>query len=1098
MRVDKKKQSTMSRAGLLFGAAVAAMAGVAHAQQAPATPSAAADDEEIIVTGSRLKRGAAEAPQPLIQLSREDLLQSGEANVIDYLADLPALQNSFVSEDSTGGSLGTGGLSLLDLRNLGVNRTLVLIDGRRQVGSAYFASSAVDVDTIPRLLIENVEVITGGSSAVYGADAVTGVVNFQLRKDFEGLEVDSAITQLTQDGPLNGRLSTLWGKNFLDDRLNVYVSGEYERNQEVTNLDLDWVKSERITLQNDLDPTNAANGPISDGVPDIILGSGYGSIFRTRGGTLTLARTLQPSALSDPDIPVTACNAPTTADPFNGNCFIADPGFSFTFDSNGIARPLNFGTGRASAGANRNSVQNSPDAVPFSQSGSISRLPAAENFRFQTGFNFELTPSLTVFGEAKYVKDLTENSSSPLFFTVGIRPFTATEAPRFSAATSVNAFSVGLDNAYLDPAIRTLITNNRRQVFSAPTITSPGVQTSTVADQRAQFTNFLNAPPRLQENERELTRIVAGIRGEFDQIGFFKNVSYDIGYTMSKQEDLNVENLIDSERYMFAADAVVDTAGVVGPAGQIVCRVRILAAQGVPIALGADIQRNVPIAQRRNYSPTDPAITQCRPLNIFGQNALPAAQLPYLSYQQNRGFASEQQDLLAFASADLFDIKGGGTVRAAFGAEGRKETFSGGQGPSDRANRVIFGNVYTSTPERSYDVAEWFFETDIPLLRDQPGAKVLDFGMAYRQSNYSNIGITDAWNGQAQWRPIDDFMLRYSRGRAVRAPQLNELFRGPAQTFVAITDNCSRPVIDATADPFTRENRNRNCAALGVPTTYIDPNPTQNNPGVNGPNPNLGPEESTSQTFSVIVTPRALPKFELILDYYDIQIDKVVNVVGAQALVNLCVDFASINPAACALLTRNPTTFEISNFIQGGFNYASQRVKGIDFAARYRVDISEIFDRDIGSLDLSLRGNYSIRNQSFLNINDPGQATDTDSIVGEPRVRALIEATYNLKDWAFTWESDYQESQEILDRVVLFNDPDQRSPSLLETGDFWQHDFTARWDFNDNVRLRAGVTNIFDAEPSASVELAAAATSTNIDQFDLFGRRFFIGVNFRR
>lgn len=1104
MRQSKQERSRALRAGMFMGAAFSAFAGLnAQAQQPTVQPVAAVDeaDEEIVVTGSRLRRSAAEAPQPLIQLGREDLLQSGEANVIDYLADLPALQTSFVAEDSTGGSLGTGGLSLLDLRNLGPNRTLVLVDGRRQVGSAYFASSAVDIDTIPRLLIENVEVITGGSSAVYGADAVTGVVNFTLRRDFEGLEIDTSLSQINQDGELNGRLSGLWGANLFDDRLNVYVSGEYERSEEVTNFGLDWIKDERVLLQNDLDPTNVANGPNNDGVQDVILGTGYGNIGRSRGGTLTLARTLQPSALNDPDFPVTPCNTPSAADPFNANCFVNDPGFSFTFNNAGVARALNFGTGRASAGANRNNVQGSPDAFPLSELGSVSRLPEQENYRFQTGFNFALTPAITVFGEAKYVQDFTNNSSSPQFFNVGIRAFTATETTRFTPTTSVNAFSIGLDNAYLDPAIRTLITNNQRAVFAAPTLTAPGAQTSTVADARALFSNIVPNETRLQENERELWRFVGGVRGDVGDVGFLKNVSYEVGYTVSEQEDLNIENLLDSERYAFAADAVVDTAGVLGTAGAIVCRVRLRAAQGVPIPIAADIQRNVPVAQRRNYAPNDPAITQCQPMNIFGAQGIPASLESYLQYQQTRGFASRQEDLLAFASGEFADLWGAGPIRAAIGAEGRKETFSGGIGPSDRANRLIFGNVYTATPEQSYDVGEWFVETDIPLIKDQPGFQLLDFGAAYRVSNYSNIGVTHAWNFQGQWRPVEDIMFRYTRGRAVRAPQLNELFRGPAQTFVAISDNCSRPVIDATADATIRANRNRNCLALGVPATYVDPNPTTNNPGVNGPNPNLREEESTSQTFSVIVSPRVIPNFELILDYYDIQIDDVVSALGVQTLVNLCVDNETINAAACGLFTRNPATFEINNFTQGGFNYASQRVKGMDFAARYRLGLDAVFSGAPGDLQFGLRGNYSIRNQGFFDINDRARATDADGFVGEPRVRLLAETTYERGPWAFTWEADFQSSQEIFDSRVLIDDPDQRAPSLLETDDFWQHDLTARWDVNDNFRMRFGVINLLDEEPSASAELAPTASLSgagSVDQFDLFGRRFFIGVNFRR
>ncbi len=1086
--------------GLLFGAAAVALAGTGTTnaqQQATATPTpvAATEEDVVVVTGSRIRRDATTAPQPLIQLNRDSILNSGEANVVDYLADLPALQASFVAEDTVGGSLGTGGLSLLDLRNFGPNKTLVLVDGRRHVGSAYFASSAVDIDTIPRLLIENVEVITGGSSAVYGADAVVGVVNFILRKDFEGAEFDASLAQINQDGQLDGRLSGLLGHNFLNDRLNVYLSAEYEHSDEVTQKDLDWVKQDRILLQNDLDPSAPDN---NDGVTDVVLGQGYRTIARARGGTLTLARTLQPSATNDPDLPVTAC-AVSAANPFSANCFINDPGFSYTFDGSGVGRPLDFGTGRASAGANRNNVQNSPDGRPLVDLAAVSRLPEQENFRMQTGFNLDVTPWLTAFGEAKYVRDETTSSSSPIFFNIGIRNFSATDTPRFLPTNSVNAFSIGLDNAYLDPAIRTLIASNIRQNYAAPTATAPAVPTTTTADARALYSTLpVGLGTRAQENSRETTRFVGGLRGDLDTFLFLKDFSWEAGYTYAEAEDNNTEALVDSERYAFAADAIVDTAGVLGTPGAIVCRVKLRAAQGVPIPIGADIQRGrTPV---RNYSPADPAIANCVPFNVFGTDTVPDNVKPYILAGQFRGFRTEQEDFLAFASGDLWDLWGAGAIGVAAGFETRKETFSGDRGPLSREDRVIFGNIYTPTPKHSYDVTEYFVETNLPLLTDQPGFKKLEIGGAYRVSNYSNIGVTDAWSLQGTWRPIDDFMFRYSRGRSVRAPQLNELFRGPAQTFVSISDNCSAPVIAATANAQTKANRIANCAALGIPTTYVDPNPTQNNPGVNGPNPNLREEEGTSQTFSFILTPRFLPDLEVVLDYYDIQIGNVINTVGAQNLLNLCVDNVAINAAACSLLTRDPASFEIRNFTQGGFNYASQRAKGLDFAAKYHIDLSEIAKRDVGDLDLGIRGNYSIRRQNFDDVFNPAIATDFDGLVTEPRVRFVLETTYTRGNFAFTWGGDYQTSQEIFDDRVLIDDPDNRSTSLLETGDFWQHDFTLRYEFNDRVRLRAGVINAFDNEPSAAAELAPTASPSaagDVDQFDVFGRRFFVGLNVR-
>jgi len=230
------------------------------------------------VTGWRIRGDPVNAPTPLIQVSREQLLTTGQATVIDYLATIPALSNSQVPSDTTG-VLGIGGLSFANLRSLGAGRTLTLVDGRRHVGSAG-GTLSVDVDTIPRLLIQNVEIITGGASSVYGADAVSGVLNFVLRKDFEGLEIDANYGQINQDGEASQRISALLGHNFFDDRLNVYAFAEYEQLDAVNSLDIDWLRDSTTLLGVDADPAASR----FDGQRDNELFRGYVTLQRPPRG----------------------------------------------------------------------------------------------------------------------------------------------------------------------------------------------------------------------------------------------------------------------------------------------------------------------------------------------------------------------------------------------------------------------------------------------------------------------------------------------------------------------------------------------------------------------------------------------------------------------------------------------------------------------------------------------------------------------------------------------------------------------------------------------------------------------------------------------
>jgi outer membrane receptor protein involved in Fe transport len=374
---------------------------VTLAQTAPAGQEATSV-EEVVVTGSRIRRDPTNSPTPLIQVSRDEVVSTGQASVIDVLADIPALSGSLVPEDTTGSGLNDGGLSLLNLRDLGTARTLTLVDGRRHVGSSSGGLS-VDIDTIPRLLIQNVEVITGSNSALYGADAVSGVVNFVLRKDFEGLEVDGTAAQINQDGQLNKRLSVLAGHNFFDGRLNVYGSAEYEHNDEVRDSQVDWRKKAWTLLNVDTDVAN--NQP--DGQMDNILLSRRPHPVDRSGRRHHRAGDLDPSVVqpADPDIPFQSCT--TSIAPLSANCFSPEPTNSFIYDNTGAARAPSFGTYRDENGFTRVSNVGGDGLNPNTDFSQGSRLPRSKNYRFQGGANFNITEDIQLFGEAKYVKEKT-------------------------------------------------------------------------------------------------------------------------------------------------------------------------------------------------------------------------------------------------------------------------------------------------------------------------------------------------------------------------------------------------------------------------------------------------------------------------------------------------------------------------------------------------------------------------------------------------------------------------------------------------------------------------------------------------------------------
>jgi outer membrane receptor protein involved in Fe transport len=195
-------------------------------------------DNQIVVTGSRIARPEFAFPNPIQAFTSETIEQAGDTNITDFLTDSPALLGSSTSADNAGsntGSAETVGGNYLNLRNLGTNRTLVLVDGRRHVAGVS-GSAAVDINTIPLELIDRVDVLTGGTSAIYGADGVSGVVNFVLKRDFEGLRIrgQAGISQREDAGSRYFGITA--GKNFADGRLNLTGSYEYGQDDRFSQL----------------------------------------------------------------------------------------------------------------------------------------------------------------------------------------------------------------------------------------------------------------------------------------------------------------------------------------------------------------------------------------------------------------------------------------------------------------------------------------------------------------------------------------------------------------------------------------------------------------------------------------------------------------------------------------------------------------------------------------------------------------------------------------------------------------------------------------------------------------------------------------------
>jgi len=209
----------------------------ATAQDAPAKPEAAAADvDRIVVTGTRVKRDGYDAPSPLTVVSADTITKAAPLNVADYVNTLPQLSPSATPRVGNGAtSTGTAGLNLLDLRGLGANRTLVLLDGQRIAPSTQ--TGAVDVNNVPTTLLQRVDIVTGGASAAYGSDAVAGVVNFVIDRKFTGLKANILGGVTDRNDDRSWQATAAAGMAFADDRGHVLVSFEHQHQDGIDRVD---------------------------------------------------------------------------------------------------------------------------------------------------------------------------------------------------------------------------------------------------------------------------------------------------------------------------------------------------------------------------------------------------------------------------------------------------------------------------------------------------------------------------------------------------------------------------------------------------------------------------------------------------------------------------------------------------------------------------------------------------------------------------------------------------------------------------------------------------------------------------------------------
>ncbi|WP_309646484.1 TonB-dependent receptor domain-containing protein [Phenylobacterium sp.] len=974
--------------------------------------------EELVVTGTRLRLQDYDAPNPATTLGSQALELSGTTNVAEFLTDIPALTASQdLSDGADTSSPDSAGLNLLNLRNLGTVRTLVLVDGRRHVGSDP-GTASVDVNAIPVAMIDRVEILTGGASAVYGADGVSGVVNFILKKDFEGVDM-RAQTGWTEDGGGSSQfVSALVGRNFASDRGNFMFGLEYAKDDPVKFNQRRYSRAGQrgILISNPDDPGTFNADADDPNIFDNILARDVRYIDTSPGGSVY----------------TNFSTAPTTA------------GVSFLGDG----QP--FIEGRYAGGF-------------FMIGGSGSRLddfnddllPGLERITLSSRASFELNDNHRLFGEFKFTTSDTEFEAQPSY-DYGL--FISDENPFLPANVLADARTPG-----------GLATPDGAAAFGLPTGVLVARDNFDLGKQRYEI-------------ERQTFRVVGGIEGDVSE-----NIRYEASYVFGRAKQSSLAaNVRLNDRYYAATDVVINPA-----TGQPVCRSN-LTPGAVPIG---DVfgQFAFPSDAFGKGTFTPGPNSGCLPLNIFGEGRNSAEAVAWINGESEQNATIDQHVLNGFVTGDttgLFELPAG-PISFVAGLEYRKEKSDFRPSPlavlGETLEYPISGVGRGVRTKGEFDVKEAFGEISVPLLRDVQFAKELTLSGAYRYSDYSTSGGTSTWNINGRWRPVQDIMFRATKAKAVRAPNIVNLFRGNEQTFGTFSDPCSVENLGQGENPTLRR---QNCAttltALGVdPSTFIN-NSSEAVGGFIAGNPDLAPEEADTFTVGLVFTPRFLSGFSFSIDYYDIEITDAIQSYESQTIVNNCYDLPQPNEF-CDLVQRTAGGFNpgrLTSFQQVPGNIASYQTAGYDFTARYQLDPTEFgIQRNIGTFDFSVVGN---KLDKLVFVETSGAEPDDD--LGEleaPEWQVNLDVTWKWNDLLVNYGLNYFDKTLRYTQATLENEPDYVDPRYIRYDARMTHDIQVRYAVNDAWSVYGGINNFTNQEPEPDDYTYPVSP---------LGRLFYVGV----
>ena len=955
------------------------LSGMAAFTALPAQAQGADADDTIIVTGSRIQRQDLNAPSPVTSVDSQQLVLTNTINTEQFLNTLPQVIPAF---DRTSNNPGNGSATV-SLRGLGTARTLVLVDGARFVGQG--PSFVVDLNNIPSALVERIDVVTGGASAVYGSDAVAGVVNFVLKDDFEGIQLDVS-DELSAAGwdanTFNVALTV--GGNFADGRGNAMASISYTNREAV-------FQGDRAFSANTL----------------VDLGTGA-TAFGTTG----------------------------SASPPSGGIF--SPAFN------------NFGL---NAGTNSNFAP----AVTIDQ---IDPLCGAGNVNSCTGVRIATPGTVNGFRFSNTVNDL-----------YNYAPSNYLQLPQ--ERYNISAFGTYEINDHIEAYMRGVFSETIVDSQLAPT---PGFLTLTVnLDNPALVANptLLSLISGSTANNGNGTATLF-ISKRYEEVGFRNSLRDTTGFQILTgiRGDLNDQWSYDTYlNFSRSTVSQIQSGNISRSAVQAA-----LLCDGGPTAILSGCT-----------APT---------LNLFGgQGSISPAAAAFVSRTGAIFSEIEQTQWVGTLAGDLDGLRmpwAESGVALVVGAEYR-ELFANNIPDSVLGPDVAGFNSSLPVGGR-YDVYELFGEVQIPVVTGKPFFESFVINGAYRYSDYSltNVGGVHTFAAGADWEVISGMRFRGQFQRAVRAPNVGELFAAATNGFPTATDPCSGGA-NGSFSPATIVST---CVAAGVPAGNVGTNiqPNGQIQGLFGGNPNLSQEVADTLTIGMVWQPEMIDGLTLQVDYYDIDIASAITIIPLQTLLNEC-HITGI-AASCAALAggRNPANgvMGLNNFRAnlGSVNAASIEATGIDVNIGYSADALG------GTITAQYYGTYTLSSNITSSASSPIVVCEGTfgGSCGEPtpeyKHTAQFGYIYGPLTASIRWRA--------LSGVDAHTSAGTGLSSLSSDIGFFNYiDVTTQYAVSENLDLTVGVKNITGKDVPLLGSTVNEQANTWPATYTPFGRQLFFGASLR-